>query len=73
LTREIDTDNDRRISKAEFTSEKIKPIIEKWVGKINDWDKEFQSIDKNGGGQILFNEFIDWAVSKDLEVEGEKD
>lgn len=34
---------------------------------------EFQSIDKNGGGQILFNEFIDWAVSKDLEVEGEKD
>ena len=35
----IDTDNDRRISKAEFTSDKIKPVIEKWVGKIDDWDE----------------------------------
>ena len=34
----IDTDDDRRISKDEFTSEKIKPIIEKWVGKIDNWD-----------------------------------
>jgi len=34
----IDTDDDRRISKEEFTSEKIKPIIEKWVGKIDNWD-----------------------------------
>ena len=34
----IDTDDDRRISKDEFTSEKIKPVIEKWVGKIDNWD-----------------------------------
>ena len=30
---------------------------------------EFDSIDTNGGGQILFNEFIDWALSRDLDIE----
>merc|ERR1712117_410910 len=56
----IDTGDDRRVSKEEFTSEAIKPVIEKWVSGIEDWDAEFDSIDKNGGGQILFAEFVDW-------------
>ena len=30
---------------------------------------EFDSIDTNSGGQILFNEFIDWALSRDLDIE----
>jgi hypothetical protein len=25
--------------------------------------------DKNGGGQILFSEFIDWALAQHLQVE----
>jgi hypothetical protein len=25
--------------------------------------------DKNGGGQILFSEFIDWALAKNLDIE----
>ena len=32
-------------------------------------DAEFDCIDTNGGGQILFNEFIDWALAKDLDIE----
>ena len=34
---------------------------------------EFDSIDKNGGGQILFNEFVDWALSKNLDLEDDED
>ena len=30
---------------------------------------EFDKIDKNGGGQILFSEFVDWALEKDLDIE----
>ena len=40
-----------------------------WVGPIEDMEEEFDSIDTNGGGQILFNEFIDWALAKDLDIE----
>ena len=34
---------------------------------------EFESIDKNGGGQILFAEFVDWALSKNLDLEDDED
>ena len=40
-----------------------------WVGPIEDLEAEFAKIDKNGGGQILFGEFVDWALEKDLDVE----
>ena len=40
-----------------------------WVGPVEDMEGEFDSIDTNGGGQILFNEFIDWALSRDLDIE----
>ena len=39
------------------------------VGPVEDMEGEFDSIDTNGGGQILFNEFIDWALSRDLDIE----
>ena len=34
---------------------------------------EFAKIDKNGGGQILFDEFVDWAASKNLDIEDDDD
>ena len=40
-----------------------------WVGPIEDLEAEFAKIDTNGGGQILFGEFVDWALEKDLDVE----
>jgi len=69
----IDTGDDRRVSKEEFTSDAIKPVIEKWVSGVEDWDAEFDSIDKNGGGQILFAEFVDWALAKNLDLEDDED
>ena len=36
-------------------------------------EAEFAKIDKNGGGQILFNEFVDWALEKNLDIEDDID
>ncbi len=44
-----------------------------WVGPIEDFEAEFDSIDANGGGQILFNEFVDWATEKNLDIEDDED
>ena len=65
----IDTGDDNRVSKEEFTSSSVKAAVEKWVGEIEDMDAEFDKIDANGGGQILFNEFVDWALEKNLDIE----
>merc|ERR1711936_1016280 len=65
----LDTGNDRRVDKEEFKSAKMRSTLEKWVGPVEDLDAEFAKIDKNGGGQILFAEFVDWAIEKDLDIE----
>ena len=50
------------------------PIIEKWVGKLNESGAQaFKEIDKNGGGFILFNEFCDWAIKKSLDLDDDDD
>merc|ERR1712018_711495 len=41
----IDTGDDNRVSKEEFTSDKIKASLEKWVGPIEDLEAEFEKID----------------------------
>lgn len=48
-------------------------IIEKWVGKMADPEKEFKSIDKNGGGQVLFDEFCEWSIKKNLDLDDDDD
>ena len=48
----IDTGDDNRVSKEEFCSDKIKESIETWVGKIEDMEAEFDTIDTNAGGQV---------------------
>ena len=44
-----------------------------WVGPIEDLDAEFDAIDTNSGGQILFTEFVDWALAKNLDIEDDDD
>jgi Ca2+-binding EF-hand superfamily protein len=63
----IDSGDDRRINMEEFKS--AIPMMETWGVKIDDAEKTFQAIDTNGGGQILFDEFSDWAIKKGLDVE----
>ena len=48
-------------------------MMEQWVGKIEDPEKEFNAIDENGGGMILFDEFCDWAIWRGLDLEDDED
>ena len=70
----IDTGDDNRVSKEEFCAENIKAAVEKWTGEtLEDMEAEFDSIDENGGGQILFGEFVKWALDKNLDIEDDVD
>lgn len=60
----IDTSDDRRISLDEF--KKTMPKFAEWGVSVMDPDVEFQKIDSNGGGQILFCEFADWGLKQTL-------
>ena len=64
--KKIDTGGDGRISLREFKSAEL--AIEKWVGPIQP-EAEFQAIDKNKGGFILFDEFCEWSIKKALDLE----
>ena len=44
-----------------------------WVGPIQDMVEEFHKIDVNKGGYILFGEFIEWALLKNLDIEDDVD
>ena len=70
----MDSDTDKRISKEEFCSESTKASVAKWVKDVpEDFAAEFDKIDTNNGGQILFKEFIEWAIAKDLDLEDDVD
>ena len=45
------------------------PYIEEWGVKVDDAKAAFESIDLNGGGQILFNEFANWAITSGKKVD----
>jgi len=65
-----DADSDKRINLAEF--EAAKDTVNKWLKdehKIHDMAAEFKKIDKNGGGIILFDEFCEWAIAKNLDLD----
>ena len=67
----VDKNSDDRISRTEFAS--AQEEMEKWVGTINDIDAAFDEVDVNGGGMILFNEFVRWAINKSLDLEDDDD
>lgn len=64
----IDTGCDARIDMAEFMG--AVPKIETTFGvKIANPEAEFAKIDANSGGQVLFDEFADWALKEILASE----
>ena len=68
---EVDSSDDRRVNFEEFKA--ALPRIEAWGLKIDNPEAEFKAIDKNGGGIILFDEFADWALRKQLDLEDDDD
>lgn len=67
----INSTTDKRISLDEFKS--ALPKLEKWGVRVNDPDATFKEIDVNGGGMILFDEFAEWAIKKQLDLEEDDD
>ena len=63
----IDTSDDFKVDLKEF--KKAMPTLEKWGVKISDPAAEFKKIDKNNSGSIMFDEFCDYAIKKNLDLE----
>ncbi|KAL3682566.1 hypothetical protein R1sor_000588 [Riccia sorocarpa] len=62
----VDTSDDRRVSLDEFKA--AVPLLERWGLKIEDAEAEFEKVDANTGGSILFDEFADWALKAHLQL-----
>jgi len=67
----LDKSGDRRLTLAEFTQ--ALPTLEKWGICIPDTQAAFKEIDTNGGGFVLFDEFVGWAMMKNLDLEDDDD
>lgn len=67
----IDTNKDKRIDAGEFAA--AAKLVEKWGMHIKDPAEVFAEIDGDGGGMILFDEFADWAIRKQLDLPDDDD
>ena len=67
----IDESGDHRLDLKEL--EDALPKLETWVGPVDDVEKVFKDIDKDGHGKILFNEFCEWATEQKLDLEDDDD
>ena len=67
----IDTDDDRRVSHAEFMQ--AIPMLEKWGIDMSQPEKQWKEADRDGGGQILLIEFVAWAIKNNLDLDDDDD
>ncbi len=67
----IDTNDDRRVSHTEFVQ--AKPELEKWGIDMSHPQARWAECDRDGGGFVLFIEFCDWAIKKNLDLEDDDD
>ena len=67
----IDTSDDFKVDINEF--KKAIPTLEKWGVKITDPVAEFKKIDNNNSGSIMFDEFCEYAIKKNLDLEDDDD
>lgn len=63
----VDKDDDRRVTVNEFMQ--AQDLIESFGVKFDDPREEFNKIDTNGGGMILFDEFSHYCIEKSLSME----
>jgi len=63
---EIENPNEHRISVVSFKA--AWPKVSAW-GVSGSAEVAFREIDKNGGGEVLFQEFAEWALAKHIDHE----
>ena len=67
----IDTSDDFKVNLKEF--KKALPTLEKWGIKMKNPEAEFKTIDHNNSGSIMFDEFCEYAIKKNLDLEDDDD
>ncbi len=67
----IDTNDDRRVSYEEFMQ--AIPQLERWNIDMSDPRAQWRQCDRDGGGMVLFIEFCDWAIKKNLDLDDDDD
>ena len=69
----LDTNQDQRLDLVEFRNSL--DTLAKWGINVKpeEAEAEFQKIDVNGGGAVLFDEFCHWAIGKNLDLEDDDD
>ena len=63
----IDTSDDFKVDLKEF--KKAEPTLKKWGVNISDSNAEFKKLDRNNSGSIMFDEFCQFAIQKNLDLE----
>ena len=64
---QIDTSGDRRVSRDEFV--KAVPLLQQKGMKVSDPQAIFNTIDKNHGGYILFDEFCYYVIENHMDFQ----
>lgn len=67
----MDQDGDRRITFTEFIC--AKNTLERWGIDMSAPEEVWNEVNSNGGSMVLFDEFCEWAVSKNLDIEDDDD
>jgi len=45
--------------------------MSKWNIDLSDPKAQWKECDKNGGGMVLFAEFCEWAIGKNLDLDND--
>lgn len=67
----VDLDGDRRISFTEFKMATSK--LQKWQIDMTDPEQQWRECDADGKGMVLFDEFCNWAIRKNLDLDDDDD
>jgi len=67
----VDDGDDNRIELDEFKNSL--DMLKEWGITVDNPEETFASIDENGGGQVLFNEFASWALKNGLDYDSDVD
>lgn len=71
MFKKLDKTGDDKLSLKEFTA--AVPIMKKWGVNIKDPKTEFNKIDVNKGGSLLFDEFSHYCITMSLDLEDDGD